>query len=65
MIANKYKCTIAIWRKFTDFEKKTYNSMMAFLRYQKSISHPDSPKQTAEQWETTRHNVAYLIAFGR
>lgn len=56
---NKFKCSSALWRKFTEKQREVYNNIRAI---DNSIIHPGVPLDS-NVFNTISHNYACLAAW--
>lgn len=61
-ISNKHKCPSNLWRKFSNNEKRVYNTMFEDLT-QEHMTHPKSAHIPRDHWATIRHNASCLAAW--
>ncbi len=61
-IYNRNKCKPAIWRKFSDNQRRVYNYVYETAA-QSIIAHPKAPKHSQMEWATVKHNAACIAAF--
>jgi len=60
---NTYKCSPAIWKKFKDIGKWTFNEVMSATKDQRNYKHTKSPLLPKKEWFVLRHNIACEAAW--